>query len=184
MPVRRGRRTSKTLLAFLLGLLAGGLAAGLGAWILSGLVRGVPPDARAATVIGLVALGMARELGLVRFALPERSRQVPQSIFWSGSISPALRFGLELGTGVRTHITSTAPYLLLAGVVLLVDGAVLALTAGAAFGLGRAFMALSRAASRDADEWDARLYRRIGWLARACTGVCASALVFVSAAAL
>jgi hypothetical protein len=161
----------------------GGASIGLAAWILSGLAQWVRMDVRAIGIFVFSALALAREFQLIGFPLPERSRQVPQSIFWTRSM-PALRFGVELGTGVRTHVTSTAPYLVLLAVVLLVRPPGLALVTGASFGLGRAFMAVSRAASVDGGAWDRRLAERLGWLAPACATVSALALAWASAVAL
>ena len=50
----------------------------------------------------------------------------------------AFRFGFELGTGVRTYIPSTAPYILLLVIVATNPPLGLALAAGLGFGVGRA----------------------------------------------
>jgi hypothetical protein len=70
----------------------------------------------------------------------------------------ALQFGFEMGTGVRTFMTSGLPHLL-AVALLLLSGVPEAVLAGLAFGAGRAWMTLSRLWSGDTDAWDAGLVR-------------------------
>ena len=70
--------------------------------------------------------------------LPESRRQIPAEVFGGSLVRGAYRFGLELGTGVRTYVPSPAPYILLLAVFLgrltLAD----ALLVGLGFGVGRA----------------------------------------------
>ncbi len=98
------------------------------------------------------------ECGLHRVRLPHRRTQVPSTVIAAGGDAGALRFGFEMGTGVRTHMPSNLPYLPLTA-VLLVGGWAAAVAAGLGFGLGRAAMALGRHHSHDAPWWD-RQWRR------------------------
>lgn len=86
-----------------------------------------------------------------------------------------------MGTGVRTYVTSTAPYFVLLALVLLVASPPLAVGIGASFGLGRALMAVERSLSFDGREWDQRLGARVAWVAPACSSSSALALAWAAA---
>jgi hypothetical protein len=108
----------------------------------------------ATLVVAIIALG---ELGLVRLRLPQNARQVPQWIVGDHQFASALQFGFEMGTGVRTFMTSGLPHAL-AAAVLLSGGPVVAILAGLSFAAGRAAMVLTRYYS-DAYTWDVRFRR-------------------------
>jgi hypothetical protein len=101
---------------------------------------------------------LAGECGLHRVTLPHRRAQVPSTVITAGGDAGALRFGFEMGTGVRTHMPSNLPYLALIAVLALGSWAA-AGAAGLGFGLGRAAMALGRHHSRDAPWWDQQWQR-------------------------
>lgn len=118
----------------------------------------------ATILVAFGALVVLRDLKLVAFPLPQNSRQVPRDVFHNGIVRAALRFGFELGTGVRTYLSAGAPYVL-ALALLLADGELLeAVAAGLGFGLGRAAMPLSRSLSEDAENWDRLAEQRLGWI--------------------
>jgi hypothetical protein len=146
---------------FTAGLIVGGALSATVAWVAAGFLGWIPRPLRivALLVIGLGVL--AQELRLLHMRLPANHRQVPQEIFEKGPYWSALQFGFELGTGVRTYLPSTVPYLLVGAIVLLQTPLHIALVAGACFGLGRAAMALSRTASQDSGEWDSHLRNRL-----------------------
>lgn len=124
--------------------------------VLGSLVRPVLPPAVRVGVIAAVALFvLAGECGLHRVALPHRRAQVPSTVIASGGDAGALRFGFEMGSGVRTHMPSNLPYLPLVA-VLLVSAWPAALASGFGFGLGRAAMALGRHYSGDGTWWDSQ----------------------------
>ncbi len=77
-----------------------------------------------------------------------------------------------MGTGVRTYLTSTAPFVVLLGVILLAGGELVAVAAGVGFGLGRAVMPLVRYLSEQRHAWDARLKSQLRWIVPASTFVC------------
>jgi hypothetical protein len=134
-------------------VLGGVTTAGL-ALLLGSLVRpAVPPPAGGLLVVGLALFVLAGEAGLHSWLLPHRRSQVPQSVLGEGADAGALRFGFEMGTGMRTHMPSNLPYVPLAAVAL-VAGWPAALLTGAGFGLGRAGMALGRYHARDPGWWD------------------------------
>ena len=101
---------------------------------------------------------LAGECGLHRVTLPHRRAQVPSTVIAAGGDAGALRFGFEMGCGVRTHMPSNLPYLTLMAVLLVGSGAA-AMAAGLGFGLGRAAMALGRYHSRDVTWWDRQWQR-------------------------
>jgi hypothetical protein len=84
---------------------------------------------------------------------------VPLDVLQRGLVRGSLRFGVELGTGVRTYLSATAPYVLAAGLLLCGQHWPVAALAGLGFAGGRATTTLLRRAAPA--EWDARL---IGWL--------------------
>jgi hypothetical protein len=152
-------------------------------WVLGGL-SAARPDPLALGVVAAVAVtATAREIGLVRFALPQNRRQVPQSVFYKGRQVAALQFGFEMGTGVMTYTTAAAPYVA-AAMLLMANGSwQLPIATGVGFGLGRAVMPLSRYLSGTDDAWDDRLRRRTTMIAAACTAACAAGAILVTAAA-
>ncbi len=153
-------------------MLGGVTTAGL-AVLLGSLVRAaVPPHVGGLLVVGLALFVLAGETGLHSWVLPHRRSQVPQSVLDEGADAGALRFGFELGTGVRTHMPSNLPYVPLAAVVL-VAGWPAALLTGAGFGLGRAGMALGRYHARD---WWDRQWQRHGRAVRIALALLAVAL--------
>jgi len=101
---------------------------------------------------------LAGECGLHRVVLPHRRAQVPSTVIAAGGDAGALRFGFEMGTGIRTHMPSNLPYLPL-GAVLLVSSWPAALACGLGFGVGRAAMALGRHHSGDGTWWDSQWRR-------------------------
>lgn len=128
-------------------------------WLLSGLAAPIPPPARHAVILLAAALAVLRDAGLLRLPLPQRTWQVPQHVL-RRPIAGGLRFGFELGTGVRTYLSASTPYVL--AIALLVGGGVdsglgTALAAGVGFGLGRACTPLVRLLSGAPDAWDTRL---------------------------
>jgi hypothetical protein len=147
--------------------------------VLGSLVRPMLPAAVRVGMIAAVALFvLAGECGLHRVALPHRRAQVPSTVIASGGDAGALRFGFEMGSGVRTHMPSNLPYLPLVA-VLLVSAWPAALASGFGFGLGRAVMALGRHYSGDGTWWDSQWQRHQRWLRLALT--LAALLLTVSA---
>lgn len=119
------------------------------------------------TVIGIV--------GITRFShkLPQRRRLVPQYAALRGPAVGAFQFGLEMGTGLRTYVTATAPYVLAVGVLLL-GGPIVGMLAGIGFGLGRSLMAASTFYSSGVHAWILAFHRNEAWIDLAafmCTSV-------------
>ncbi|MFB4308791.1 hypothetical protein [Actinomadura sp. GTD37] len=155
-PVRQG----EVLAVFTSGLLLGGALSGAVIWLLSGLSAPLPPWARTSAVLAVAALGAARESGLVSLPLPQNARQIPPDVLQAHLRRGTLQFGFELGTGVRTYVPSTAPYVLALALLFVHEGLPLVLLTGAAFGLGRALSALLTYMARD-DHRDAAITIRM-----------------------
>jgi hypothetical protein len=108
-------------------------------------------------LVGLLAVVvLGNETRLWRVPLPQNGRQVPSSVIFDGGRLGAVRFGFEMGTGLRTFMTSSLPHLAALTIALYAQWPYALLT-GAAFGAGRAVMPLVRMASGDSPRWDARL---------------------------
>jgi hypothetical protein len=162
---------------FAAGLMVGGALTAVAAWGLSGLTAPLPHWSRLTLVAALTILAVSRDAGWVRFPLPQRAKLIPRTVFHGGTFLGPLRFGIELGSGVRTYITSTLPYFLCAALVLLRPSLPIFLLAGISFGIGRALMPVGRLLSRNREAWELRLVegsralvRRSSWLG-AATGV-------------
>jgi hypothetical protein len=152
----RRRNGTQTLITILLvaGLICGGAASGVGLGILSGIAQVIPGVVRTGVLVAVAIAVLVRDFGLYPVPFPQNARQVPQTIFVQGREQAALRFGFELGTGMRTYAPSSAPHLLAVATLLFVPGLPHALLAGAAFGAGRALMPVARKLSHDAERWD------------------------------
>ncbi|TYB43029.1 hypothetical protein [Actinomadura chibensis] len=147
-------RQDEVLAVFTFGLLLGGTLSAAVIWLLSGLSAPLPGPVRAGAILAAAFLGVAREWGLIRIPLPQNARQIPPDVLQTHLRRGALQFGFELGTGVRTYVSSSAPYVLALALFLGHGPLRTTLLAGTAFGAGRALSAaltyLSRDAHRDA----------------------------------
>jgi hypothetical protein len=161
-PIRQGQ----VLAVFTLGLLLGGTLTASVLWLLSGLAAPLPGAVRAGAILAVAVLGVAREAGWVRIPLPQNARQIPQEVLQHRVRRGALQFGFELGTGVRTFVSASAPYVVALGLLLSHQGPVTTILAGTGFGAGRAVTAAVRYASRY-DEWDDRRVTRMPLLTNA-----------------
>ena len=164
------------------GELIGGLAASLLAVLLGSLLirPWLPVAARPVLIAAVLVVVAAHEFGLVRLRLPQNARQVPQWVIDEGGRFGALQFGFEMGTGMRTFMTSGLPHVLLVGVLLSASWPH-ALVAGLWFGAGRAWMALTRLWHPDPAAWDGSL-RRHDSTVRAAMVFAAGLVVLVAAA--
>ena len=166
---RERYRQAPVLGLFVVGLLGGSLLTATVLWVFSGLAEPLPVAARDAAVLGVAALAVLRDGGVLRVPLPQNPRQVPQEVLLRSWHRGALRFGFELGTGVRTFLSASAPYAVAAA--LLLGGPSLvgaALPAGLGFGAGRALAPLLRRASGDGVAWDNWLAARSRLLRIGC----------------
>lgn len=123
----------------------------------------MPPYARTALIIVIAAVGAARELGLVTIPLPQNARQIPQEVLQLRLRQGSLQFGFELGTGVRTYVSASTPYVLALGLLLSHQDLLPTVLAGTAFGAGRALSAALTLWSRDPDR-GATIAARMAWI--------------------
>jgi hypothetical protein len=159
-------RQGEVLAVFSLGLLLGGtLTAGV-LWLLSGLTAPLPHAVRVGAILAVAVAGVARDVGLLRLPLPQNARQIPREVLQGHIRRGSLRFGFELGTGVRTYVTAGAPYVVALALLLAHEGPLATVLAGTGFGAGRAVTATLRYASRY-DEWDDRRVLRLPLLTSA-----------------
>jgi hypothetical protein len=142
LPLERRRSIFdfKVLAAYLAGTTSGALLTALVAWVLSGFVEPLSAALRATLLLaGAVFIWLCKHGPLSGyFTLPESRRQIPAEVFGASVVRGAYRFGFELGTGVRTYVSSAAPYILLLTVMLAHITLVNAVLVGLGFGLGRA----------------------------------------------
>jgi hypothetical protein len=159
-------RQSQVLAVFTFGLLLGGTLSATVLWLLSGLAAPVPGAVRTGAILAVAILGVLREAGWIRVPLPQNARQIPQEVLRNRVRRGALQFGFELGTGVRTFVSASAPYVVALGLLLAHQGPVTTILTGTGFGAGRAVTAAIRYASRH-DEWDDRRITRMPLLTNA-----------------
>jgi hypothetical protein len=164
---------------FVVGLLAGGLCTALLLGLASGLVAPVPPAWRYAAVVGVALLGLLRDLGAVRIPLPQNARQVPQGVLRRHLLRGSFQFGFELGTGVRTFVSATSPYVLAVALLLVGQQLPVAVLAGLGFGAGRAATPVLRRLSGAAEVWDDDLRARLPMVKAMAAAVLLAALVLI-----
>lgn len=141
---------------YTLGLVIGALASGLVVWVLAGLLSPVPVPVAAAVVGAAALLGLMRDFKLVNFYLPENRRLVPERVFERGFGRGAFQFGIEMGTGARTYVPSTTPYVLVVALALLSGGFGSIAAASLGFALGRAAVPWIRTLVLHPLEWERR----------------------------
>jgi hypothetical protein len=141
----RSLRDAKIVAAYLAGTTGGALLTTTGLWLLSGLAGPLRPATRVALLAaGALVVTLAKVGPLAgKLRLPESRRQIPAAVFGGGLVRGAFRFGLEMGSGVRTYVPSPAPYVLALVVLLGWLPLALALLAAVGFGIGRALPLLA-----------------------------------------
>lgn len=163
--VGRASTTDRTNVSiFAAGLVCGGLISANAVWLGSGIGALIPSPIVAATLALAGTVAVLRDARVVQFPLPEARRLVPEAVLRKGRVVGIFQFGLEMGTGARTFVTSTLPYVLVLALILTHPPYSAAMAAGIGFGLGRAAMLLSRTLSHDGEGWDNRLAAAAPWL--------------------
>ena len=135
--------------SYALGAVTGALTTAAALLVVNGLLSPIPATLRATAAIAVVVLLGLRASGLLCLDLPQRKHQIPRETFTHRPRQSAFRFAFELGTGVRTYITTTAPYA--AAVVLALAlpttplaAVVAAAAAGLGYGLGRSLVVITQ----------------------------------------
>ena len=129
--------------AYTAGTVAGALVTGAALLVLGGLVSPIPAQARGTAATLAIILLALHALGILCLRLPQRKYQIDRETFNDPPAKAGFRFAFELGTGVRTYVTTAAPYAVALIVLLclpdsLGGAAIRALAAAVGFGLGRA----------------------------------------------
>jgi hypothetical protein len=114
-------------------------------------------------ILLVAALALVDDLDIAHVPRPQAARQIPRSVFDRRATRAAGSFGFEMGTGVRTYVTAAAPYIAAAGLLLVAGGWGDALIVGAAFGLARGWLPVSRSLALDANLWDVDNARIARW---------------------
>jgi len=136
------------------GLVLGALTSALALLIAGSLLRlALPVPFWRWLVVAASVLLILRELGVLRFWLPQNKRLVPEHVDRHGPVFGPLQFGFEMGTSVRTYTPSALPHAAALTVALLA-GPLAALCCGAGFGLGRSAMALGNLYYSNDNSWD------------------------------
>ncbi len=159
------------MVTYAAGATAGGVLSASTIWLLSGIGEVLTDRYRLGVLAALVAVAGLRDVDLLRFPLPENRRLIPQALFRRHPIRAAAQFGFEMGTGVRTYISTTAPYVLAAALVLLAPSYLAAFSCGIGFGIGRGLMILARYGSASRSEWDMKLDQRLPLIHRSASVV-------------
>ncbi|MFE6039430.1 hypothetical protein [Streptomyces sp. NPDC056452] len=146
---------------FTCGLLAGGVLSAGVLWLVSGLFTPLPVGVRQGLIVAVALLAALRDAGKLSLRLPQNARQIPQDVLRRHLARGALQFGFELGTGVRTYVSASAPYAMAVAVLLSGGSYAPALAAGLGFGAGRALTPALRRLSGDGERWDDRLAGRL-----------------------
>ncbi|HEX8629494.1 MAG TPA: hypothetical protein VF755_15115 [Catenuloplanes sp.] len=169
-----------------MGATAGGVLTAVAAWVVSGFTAWWPGQVRLVLLVGIAAVLLLRQAGVIAVRLPQNARQVPQAVYLRSPVVANAQFGFEMGTGMRTLVTAVAPYLLLALLVLFPPTAPwTVLGVGAVFGFVRGLVPVlwSSASWRGAGaraQWDAMFTRSrtlIGWIALLTCGAGATLVV-------
>ena len=165
----RGNRWRRTASAFTAGAVVGGWALGAAAGAVGlGVAGATGPADRAAALLAAALVLVAGVVELAGWPVPTRRRQVDEAwldryrgwVYGGG-------FGVQLGAGLVTTVTTAAVYAL-AGVAVVLGAAGRpgwAQAVGAVFGLARAGPVLASARLGD----PGRLRRRVARLERAAT---------------
>ena len=127
----------------------------------SGLATPVPFAWRSLAVVGVALLGLLRDAGAVHVPVPQNARQVPREVLQRHLLRGSVQFGFELGTGVRTFVSASPPYVLAVALLLLGQDLAIAAVTGLGFGAGRATTPLLRRLSEAGDAWDVDLRARL-----------------------
>ncbi|MFE7755515.1 hypothetical protein [Streptomyces sp. NPDC057429] len=164
---------------FTCGLLAGGVLTAGVLWLLSGLFTPLPVVVRQGLIVAVVLLAALCDAGKLSLRLPQNARQIPQDVLRRHLARGALQFGFELGTGVRTYVSASAPYAIAVAVLLSGGCYAPALAVGLGFGAGRALTPALRRLSGDGERWDDLLAARLSGMTVVCSALIAAAALTV-----
>jgi hypothetical protein len=148
----RGSRWWLTVTAYVAGSLAAGIATGAALGWITATITAFAPAARLALLGSLIVVGLAFDVGVFGTRLPSVRRQVDER--WRTRYRGwvwGLGFGVQLGVGALTIVTTSTVYATWAAATLS-GGAVAGASIGAAFGLARALPVFAVARVRRPDQ--------------------------------
>lgn len=139
--------------SYLLGTVTGAALSASLLLVVGGLASPLPRSLRDGVTLAALAILGLRLLGVVTLNLPQRRYQIPRDVFGPRPTRSAFRFAFELGTGVRTYVTASAPYALAVLLILhqpvgLARSAAAAAAAAVGFGTGRSVVVVSQTVRR------------------------------------
>lgn len=139
---------------FILGLLTGGLFVGIVLATANSILFAwwVPAHLGPWIASVLFLLALLVDLRIVPLRVPQNARQVPEKVQLRGPRYGAWQFGFEMGTGLRTFMTSVLPHAVALSALLFLP-TTYALIAGLGFGVGRSAVPLARAIPGNDPDW-------------------------------
>jgi len=135
------------------GLVLGAMAIGALFWVVGLVAQILPLPVRISVFVVALPILLLREAGIVSLVLPQNARLVPLDVFHKGEYAGAMQFGFEMGTGARTYISSSAPYVLALVLISGLTGPIVAVALTVGFALGRLLMLLAFLASTGLPWW-------------------------------
>lgn len=158
------------------GLVAGAFVVGAVALAIGGIVSPIPGDVRTVAVVVVCLIAVVRDLSSrAKVLIPGRRRQIPQRVLFDQGRVGVVQFGFEMGTGIRTYLTSAAPVPVLAYVVLVDPAARVVALAVLGFSLGRYLPTALVTAARE-DRLDRPELAALAAIARPTTAIVATAI--------
>lgn len=135
--------------AFLFGSLCGALLTSTTLIVASGLLSPVPLAWRAGLLLSSLVLLALHQARILCLDLPQRAWQIPPEVFRDDPRRAAFRFAMQLGSGVRTYITTAAPYAAALAILLvppagLGSALLAALLLAVGYGTGRAVIVVAQ----------------------------------------
>lgn len=148
-------RRRRAIVGYLAGLQAGAILSSIAAIVVGAILRmngWLSAKLAWSILLALTVPLVLREFRLISFRLPQNARLVPESVFRFGWFIGSFQFGLEMGSGIRTFVTSSLPYILACSLILVTSPAA-AISSTAGFAAGRGLMTLLSIRERDPFGW-------------------------------
>jgi len=125
--------------AFAAGALSGSLIMAVPLLAFGAVMRAVPEAVRMVVLVtGLLTLVAVQATGRVA-SLPQNRRQVPRQVVAEDGWLGPFQFGAELGSGLRTYISSVGPFVVLAAVLLGAPSPLQVVAVAVGYGAARGF---------------------------------------------
>lgn len=164
--LRASVRRRVSVVSFCAGLQLGAVMTAAVLLVTGSILWGVIPlslGVRGLAFWPIAAVLVLHQLDILKLRMPMNGRLVPSTVFRLGPVFGPLQFGIEMGTGARTFVSSSSPYVLVAAVFLWSEPAQ-AFAVAHGFAVGRAAMTVASVTSADSTRWHRRFngFRWIG----------------------